>query len=366
MRRFLVLSLLLFPVTAYAQGIQTLVRSGRSVVRLPAGMTRVLQGKMVPVVAHTHTATALQTDHLRTLIERKVHEKNFSRLPYVNRVVSSAGAHTGFLLYQRTLQDFEALRKELNPLLFYQSSPREQRTLASAEKRYWVEQINVVRNDLTHVYEYVEATEPALLTIQEYVDEALHLLVPEFTKLPAQKPQLRQDREFNEAEFFLHDPELNFWEKLSHFSLPAIPLRSKQVAIINDEADIRYALVHAHAKKDFLPGSYLGIYANEKDLMRAMETGHIKPDLILTDLCLSSSSGYLVTEKLRDKGYTGPVIGFSAFREHEDVGREMFSYGLDGLISVPKEFYKALFWYKSVHRKIANYFYYQQLHQWEH
>lgn len=326
---------------------------------------KVVQGRIVPAVSRSNAAAANQTARLRSLLERKIREETLTHLPYVKTTVSSVGTSTGFLLYRKTLQDFEALRKQLNPLLFYQSNPQERRVLSPVEKRYLLEQIDVVKKDLVHVYNYVEPTEPALTTVQEYVDESLRLLIPEIARLPLTKPLPRQDRDFNIAEFFLRDPELHFWQKFSWQNLATSSLKSIHVAIINDDSAIRYALWHAHENKHFLPEGQLKVYDNGEDLIKDIERNGKFPNVVLTDLSLTYSSGYLVAEELRSHGYKGPIIGFSAFMENEDIGREMFDYGLDGLISVSKVFYKVPFWYHRVHRKLANYFYYQQLHGWK-
>ena len=184
--------------------------------------------------------------------------------------------------------------------------------------------------------------------------------------MPLRKPLPRKDRQFQEDEFFLRDPKLGWWDKFSYRGLSSDLFKSLRVAVVNDDQEIAYAFFEAHKEGSLFPGSKLSVYADGESLLKSMQTTQDRPNLVLTDLSLPNSSGYLVVEALRQSGYDGPIIAFSAFGEKEDVGREMFTYGLDGLISASKIFHYAPFWYKRVHHKIANYFYYKKLHQWPH
>lgn len=324
---------------------------------------RVAQGKILAGGRPCVAAHAAQTARLRSLLTQQIKKQDWTKLPYVNPNISSIGVRTGKELYVRALKDFEALRKELNPVLFYQSNPQESRVMLPEEKRQWLGKIQAVQRKLAEIYTYIEPSETALMTAQAYVDEALHVLIPEINKMPLQKPQPRKDKQFRMDEFFLHDPKLGWLEKIRGEIPSAEHFEDLHVAVVNDEPYVREALKDAHSAGQLLPGGKLSVYADGKTLLEYMKTASDKPNFVLTDMSLPYSSGYLVVSELRRNGYQGPIVGFSAFQEREEIGREMFSYGLDGFISVSKLFNYAPFWYKRVNHKIANYFYYQNLGQ---
>lgn len=365
MRFILVLSFLFGVSNTMAQGLQTLLRGAPKKVSVGGMSVRVVQGKMLPSPIKMVSYNS-QTEQIRRLLVRQIQANTWNHLPYTNPHVSVVGIKTGLKLYRETLANFENLRKELNPVLLYQSNPRERRVLTAHEKREILEKINRVHGNLKQVSAYISLTEPNLQIVREYVEEARCFLVPEVGKMPFTKPLPRTDRVFQVDEFFLRDPKISTLKKMSQWITPTKNLASLRLAVLNDEHEITFALRNAHQHRLFVPDGQLFLYSDPEKFVEDIQSGRCKPNFILTDLSLPRSSGYLVTEQLRKAGYTGPIVGFAAFQEHTELAREMFDYGLDGMISASKIFYQKPFWQDRIHHKISNYIYYQQLHHWEH
>ena len=207
--------LIAFPLCGQAQGLQALLRPGTRAVTRGATM-RAVPGKILP--GGGRLAGHIQMNQMRQLIERQVIRQSFSKLPYVNSHISSVGAVSGFRLYNQVLDDFETLRTELNPVLFYQSNPQEARTLLPEEKRQWVKKIQALRYELARVGVFVQLSEPALAAVQAYLKNALTVLVPEYIELPPQRPTSRTDRSFQEEEFLLQNPHISLWQTVRRLS----------------------------------------------------------------------------------------------------------------------------------------------------
>ncbi len=327
---------------------------------------RFVQGKILPNAKCVPGFVPLQQEKLKALLQRKIVESQFRDIPFRTDQVTGAADRAGFVLYQRTMEQFKKLQQNLNPVLYYQLNGQEKRTLLPQEKRYWSDQISEINHTLNQVERYILPTDPALQDVRVYLQGACQLLFPELGNLPKEKPALRTDREFVPEEFFLHSPSEHSLTSLKRKFFPDTLIPPLHVVVLNDRLSLRESILEAHQNGAFMPEGKVSAYTSADAFLRAIKQGGIKPDFVLTDLLLPNSSGYLVAQELREAGYNGPIVALSAYREEENVGKEMFDYGLDGLISEPEGFEHILFWPRRIHRKIANYYYYKQLHNWPH
>ena len=327
---------------------------------------RVAQGKILPNAKCVPGFVPPQQEKLKALLQQKITQSQFRDLPFRGGLATDAADRAGFVLYQRAMDQFKKLQKELNPVLYYQSNGQEKRALLPQEKKYWSERISKVNHTLNQVERFILPTDPALKGARAYMQEASRFLFPELGNLPQKKPALRTDREFVLEEFFLHSPAKYSVTGLKRRLYPDRFVPPLHVVVLNDRWSLYKSILAAHRDGSFMPKGKVSVYTSPDNFLRAVKQGDLKPDFVLTDLLLPEHSGYLVVQELREAGYNGPIVALSAYEEEALVGREMFEYGLDGLISEPEGFEYVSSWPRRIHRKIANYYYYKQLHNWPH
>ena len=382
---YICLGLLAAPAQANAQRAAQVLRSAQNGVRVQAQLpptqalcnaractqiagVRVVQGKILP--NKPHTGHVYRNDQLREQmrgkIMRQVHSTQWDKIPFVRGWRTQTLSKAAAQLYQETLEDFEALRHDLNPTLYYQLEPGE--PLAPQQKREILEKLTGFHERLQRLSAYILPSDPALKNMLDYINMARRVLVPEAAEMPLTKPEPRTDRIFEPEVFFLHNPKLNFLQRFRNWGKPTSHsfFKDLKVVVLNDREAATAAAWEMHRAGRFLPGSRLRTYTDARRMIADFQRGTVTANFVLTDLALKGSSGYLVVDELRRAGYRGPIVALSAYEEGDSVGLEMFTYGLDGLISEPEGFEINPNWPEQVNKKIENYFYYKTLYGWDH
>ncbi len=355
MRYSLIFSvLLLLPFGAHAQKVQTLLRGGEKIVA-PGGITaRVVQGKMLPNLERkiVQSSSFIQMrHHVQTPVRFS------SNLPLNLSNPTFALERAALEEYTDIMSQFRKFKKEMDPLLYYQARSSSYRKLEPAEKRQWLDRLAEMKLKLDILTITVSPEEKNLAAARQYIAYATETVEPLLEGINLQRFSFeRTDRVLKKDEFFLRSP--------SQVDGVIQPPQGLEVIIVNDDSSVLSALQAAHDKGELFAGNHLYTYRSVKKLLQHIEQDGLKPDFILTDMMLPGGSGYYLTTSLRLQERNIPVIALSGYPEDESIAQEMFSHGLDGLVSLPVDFSGTKDWIKRLDKALTNYVYYRQINGW--
>ena len=231
--------------------------------------------------------------------------------------------------YGQTLADFEQLKKEINPFLYYQSIALESREVSVDEKRHWLSKMVPLYNQLLSLYLNTTQNAPLeyALAYLRYgvamVDPFLVATLPTFTK-PYATP-------FETNSFFLYPQEA--------LPEPWVDLDGKHIVIVNDDASLLEHFEHLADIGVLFPSATLHTHGDATQFLLWMQHPTHMPDIIFTDIQLGESNGYYIASRLRERGYQGAIIALTSYTETETYARRLAQAGFDGLVSLDDQYY---------------------------
>ena len=335
-----------------------------------------VQGKIWPSAGPLHgRPTVHNFSTMEQIVQMQVES---SRLPrdfkFIEPFPSMALVQEAINRYNLVEKSFERFRKDMDVFLYYQAKPIERRELMPAERRQWLERLNILKRQIESLGAYLAPDDKGFSQMRNYIEYAYTAVEPTLGSVLFVKPLApRTDREFSLEEFCLHNPAATLSSWLPPISWIKNRLASRKlpenltVAVLNDRYSVLKEMEKSHREGVFFPSGRLHFYGNATSLVDDILAGRIQPDVILTDILVSQSGGgYYVASELRLRRYSGTIIALTAYREDNEVGLEMFNHGLDGLISMPIGFEKTSSWPSRIMQAVANHFYYRKLHGWDH
>lgn len=325
MRKYLFLIVLILPVVAAAQPKKQWVKLLSTPTVRPTVRSHLLRATAMANLnasRHPHVVSNLLLRQAPARSKRPKLNPDLVLLPKQYKELLSG--------YAQTLQEFDQLRQEVGPVLFYQSFPLEARNLAAQEKRYWLEKmlplyrklsslnVNIREDDalkyaLEYVHYGVETVDPNSLTLLS--DETKPFIVP-----------------FDPQTFFLYPPDTPLPE-------PSAQLEGKHIFILNDDFSLLRYFDYLAKIGVLFPGATLHSQGDSLQLLLQMEYDNIHPDLIFTDIQLGEHNGYFVAQELRRRGYKGGIIALTSYTETEEYAQKLKAFGFDGLISLDAQYY---------------------------
>ena len=342
------------PVAAGAQGVQALLRSGEKIVSPGGVASRVVQGKMIPNLERK----ILQSSSFRQMQQHVLEPVSFSvRLPLNTAYPSFALERAALEEYTDIMFQFRKFKWEMDPILYYQARSSSRRELDPETKRYWLNRLAKMKRKLEILALTVNPKEKSLAAAQQYVIYATEMVEPLLKGISLQRFSFeRTDRTLKAEEFFLHTP---------HQIKGALqPPQGLEIVVLNDDESVLTVVQAAYDKGKLFAGNRLYTYRSTEKLLQHIEKDGFKPDFILTDMIIPGGSGYYLTASLRLQQINKPVIALSAYPEDELIAHEMFSHGLDGLISAPIGFHRTDHWIDRLNGALTNYVYYRQINGW--
>lgn len=325
MRKCLGFFLLGFPVLALAQSPAGFLRAARQAevsLSLEAGLSR--------------AAVTAQS----VVLPRMVSVPSFLLKPTPDfAAIPSFKSQAGLTAWQRkaqaqhywhTLVHFEQLKKEIQPLLLYQSLPSESRSLTTQEKRQWLDRLFPLHEQLLQLYTQVPQDVPLQYAL-EYVRYGIVKVDPALSAGWC-KPLSSQEVPFDPKSFFLYPGEVSLPD-------PSIQLDEKQIVIINDDLSLLEHFEHLSHIGVLFPGAALHTEGNVMQFFLRMQYANRVPDIIFTDIQLGESNGYVVAQELRRRGYKGGIIALTSYTETEEYALRLKASGFDGLVSLDDRYY---------------------------
>lgn len=292
--------------------------------------------------------------------------------------------------YNDALLHLKTLKAELNPILYYQAHSTERREFHPEETRQWIERIQQVRYEFDRLQAESVPTDTSLQNAYQYLQYALQTIAPAAVVPPLPDVSFQvANRVYNENEFFLRSPEIKpnrAQQMLKHMgisteritSLPASirnlslfkqarqsttdipPLPDHlKVLIFNDVEDFTDKLRSLHTSGKFLPTAQLTFVNDIQDVTnQVLRLGNI-PDVIFADLTTQKGvEGTLLAQKLRRAGYKGIIIACSGYATNFVDGEVLLQSGIDGFFSRQGNA-------ENIPAALQNFYYYQNLHQWQ-
>lgn len=232
--------------------------------------------------------------------------------------------------YEQTLQDFEQLKADIHPLLFYQSLPLEAREISTQEKRYWLDKMLPLHHKLLSLYLNTPqdaALQYALAYLYygvEMVDSGSATLLTDEIE-PFMAP-------FDPQAFFLYPADTSLPD-------PSIQLDGKHILILNDDFSLLRHFEYLAEMGLLFPGATLHTQGDALQFLLWLRYTRIQPDVIFTDIQLGENNGYFVAHELRRSGYTGGIIALTSYTETEKYARQLKTAGFDGLVSLDDRYY---------------------------
>lgn len=275
--------------------------------------------------------------------------------------------------YQTTLEDFKQFKKEITPVLYYQSKPSERRTLPTQEKAYWVNRILTMQQQLRALNIVVAPQDQALAHANIYVRYAMETIDPSFLgMLDSGLRENRTDRIFKQNEFIMAPAKTGRLSGLKEYLPYALRVRQAsgklpaglKMAVLNDRVSALNAIKEMH-KTVFCPKWEITTYDDTEALLNDMKYGHAQYDMIITDLWVPGGGGYYLTASLRHQGFKGTIIAATAYQPDEKLSIGLFNRGFDGMLSLPENFELNKEWPLEITEHLNNYFYYRNLHGWK-
>ena len=357
---------------------QSTARAARITLRaeemLQESLPRV-QGKIWPAGPLHGRSTIHNFATMEHIVQMQIES---SRLPrdfkFLVPSPSLALAQEAINRYNLAEKSFEQFRKDMDVFLYYQAKPIERHEITPAERRQWLERLNVLKRQVEGLGAYLAPDDEGFIKMREYITYAYTAVEPALGNVLFIQPlEPRTDREFSLEEFCLHNPP----EKVSSWVPPISWIRNRissrklpkelKVAGLNDRYSVLEQMEKSHQGGIFFPNGTIYTYTDATDLLKDIFSGRIRPDVILTDILVSQSGGgYYLASELRVHQYSGAIIAVTAYQEDKEVSLEMFRHGLDGLISLPIGFEYTSSWPSRIMQAVSNHFYYRQLHGWAH
>lgn len=308
-------------------------------------------------------------------VQMKVNEDRLPReFKFIEPSPSAALANEAIRHYDLVEKSFEQFRKDMDVFLYYQAKPVERRELLPAERRQWLDRLNLLKRQVEGLGAYLSPEDEGVRQMRDYITYAYTVVEPQLLNVLFVEPlEPRTDREFLLEEFCLHNPP----EKEPFWISPIPWIRNRRIArtlpaglkiaVLNDRYSVLGRMQEKHRAGSFFPTGTIYTYTDASQLLDDVLSERINPDVILTDILVSGSGGgYYVAAELRLHQYQGSIIALTAYREDKEVGQEMFRHGLDGFISMPIGFENGSFWTSRIMQAVTNHFYYRKLHGWKH
>lgn len=328
MRKALFLVLLTLPLAAAAQP----KKNGLKILH-PAPETGVANLTVLRTIAQTNLTASRHPQAVSNLLLHPTPQCPSTPRLNNNLVLTPQQRKDWIANYRQTLQDFEQLKSEIRPLLFYQSLPLEAREISPQEKRYWLEKIFPLHHKILALYLNAPAEESLQYALAylyygvETVDPNSLTLLTDETE-PFMPP-------FDPQSFFLYPPQ----EPLPD---PSVQLDGKHILILNDDSSL---LDHFEHLSDFgvlFPGATLHLHGDPIQFLLWMKYTPTMPDLIFTDIQLGNGNGYFIAQELRRRGYKGGIIALTSYTETEKYARTLKASGFDGLVSLDSRYYSKI------------------------
>ena len=325
MKKWTLLCLLFLPLMCAAQPKKSFLQLLRNHT-LPSKMQQNLQRSL----ARTHIA------HVRT--PHAIQKLIFTPTPTIsarpafkdNLVLSPTQKKDWLNRYEQTLANFEQLKKEANPFLYYQSVALETREISVEEKRRWLDKMFPLYDQLLSLYLNTNQDAPLkyALAYLRYgvamVDPFLVSTLPTLTK-PYATP-------FELESFFLYPQH--------HLPEPWVDLDGKHIVIVNDDASLLEHFEHLADIGVLFPSATLHTHGDATQFLLWMQHPTHMPDIIFTDIQLGESNGYYIASRLRERGYQGAIIALTSYTETETYARRLAQAGFDGLVSLDDQYYR--------------------------
>lgn len=331
---------------------------------------RVAQGKILP---GGKKPVFKPNVNLERYIFKKVAATDIDRLPLLIVSPTSDQWAQAAWTYLSVMKAFDKFKSEMNVFLYYQSKPSERHNLSGAERAVYMEKISQMHAKLSKLKNLVDAKDPAYKAAQEYVAFAAEMVNPMMRGVFTSQKVARQDRTFDENEFFMRDPHSSRAESL----LAKLPVRVQvyqasrnlpkglRMAVLNDRPSLLQTMQQLNKKALFFPGWSVSSFNNAEELLQAVTKKGEQFDVILCDIIVPGGGGYYVTAMLREKGFNGAIIALSSYGEQKKLGQAMFDKGFDGMISQHEGFEYGKEWPVQMMKRLSNYFYYRDLHGWK-
>ncbi len=324
MKKWSLLICLFFPLVCVAQpqkGFVQLLRNNALSSKMQQNLAHSLARTRITKVRQPHAIHNLIFTPTPTDASRPIFKDNL--------VLSPTQTKNWLNRYKQTLTHFEQLKKEINPLLYYQSVALESKEFSVDEKRHWLDKMIPLYDQLLSLYLNTKQNAPLeyALAYLRYgvamVDPFLVDTLPTLTK-PYAKP-------FELEDFFLYPQE--------PLPEPWKDLENKHIVIVNDDASLLEHFEHLADIGVLFPGATLHTQGDATQFLIWINYSTHLPDIIFTDIQLGDSNGYYIASRLREKGYTGGIIALTSYTQTENYARQLAQAGFDGLVSLDDQYY---------------------------
>lgn len=333
------------------------------------------------------TPASRQIAQMDKILHLQIHAAENSRRPLFKSRLEQVKTQ---MRYNDALLHLKTLKAELDPILYYQAHSTESRELHPQEVRQWMARIQNVRYEFDQLQAESVPADTSLQNVYQYLQYALQTVAPAAVVPPPPAASFQvANRVYNENEFFLRPPEvkpnqaqqmlqrmgisaeriatlpasirsLSLFKQASQSaaSVPSLPDNLK-ILIFNDVEDFTDKLKALHASGKFLSNAQLTFVNDIQEASnQVLRLGNI-PDVIFTDLTTQKGvEGTLLAQKLRHGGYKGVIIACSGYDTDFVDGEVLLQSGIDGFFSRREDI-------KTIPTALQNFYYYQNLHQWQ-
>ncbi len=324
MKKWICLLCLCIPLEASAQpkkGFLSLLRNIERPNRLQQNLERTLVRTQFSTSREPHAISKFILSPTPAIPQRPVLQKEL--------ILSPAQEKDWLARYHQILADFDQFKKDSSPFLYYQSIPVEAREIPVQEKRFWLDKILPLYNQILALYLNTQK-DASLKYALEYLRYGVWMvdpfLVPTLPTLT--KPYITP---FNLKDFLLY-PQTSLPE-------PAVDLEDKHIVIINDDKSLLEHFEHLADIGVLFPGATLHTQGDAMQFLLWMQYAGVRPDVIFTDIQLGENNGYYVARRLRENGYSGGIIALTSYLETEKYARQLAQAGFDGLVSLDDRYY---------------------------
>lgn len=271
--------------------------------------------------------------------------------------------------YAKVMEEFKSFKKEADIFLYYNSKPLEFRPKSLEERRQIMEKSTQLKIKIRSLTKIVR-NNASLTFALDYINMLSEKIVPELkgTQVQKSKEAERSDRVFNKMEFFLERPNVFFHKNINieefYAQIPNYTPRGLKIAFVNDRKLLLKRISHAHKRGTFLQGNEVDVYEESRAFLQAVSSGE-NYDVVIVDLVMPNGGGYYINYELRQKKFNGVLLALSAYEETEELGRELFQKGFDGMIGFMPGLELVYGWKQYLSESLAIYFYHRDKNGWK-
>ena len=354
------------PVALHAQGAGALSKLDRLAQQAAASKLS------IPVkIARSAWRPPTQLQRRFIQMEKTVHRPIPMTPPSALPVLSYNSYTEAQTRYEQVFTSFLNFKKEADIFLYYHAQMSTGTVLSGEETRQWLERIWQQKRQLSSLRGLIRVKEPSIISAYEYLNEVLHVVSPQTAPFEVPQPfSQRTDRVYNEEEFFLHTPKYSlvnhlmglFEKKPRPSELPS----GLNILVFNDNPLVIAQLIRWYQRGVFLPGQHVVFAEDANDALRLIKSGFITPDVILSDVISRHAMGGVgLAQELRNNKYNGAILALTGYQEQDVDGEWFLRAGFDGMISNPQGAVSTQLC-SYLEKALQNYFYYRDLHGWQH